>query len=199
MKNRIDIYASTRSPFLAIEADYLNRQYKVINSDAGLNFTDEKARVGRSTVAISCQFCNHLQRVYRWSFAGSGKRCEICGALNTRHGAFLHWDRLSAEDHRVICQTHGITYRPQEGATFIFYSLPNNRFNITISAPRVFSVKGTFKPEPLGVEVYEGAKTVFRACGSPVFIQAAAGPVDKIVVLEVELPFLAPWVNFAAL
>lgn len=37
---------------------------------------------GRSTVAILCPFCGAQVIAYKWSMAGSGKRCE-CGALHT--------------------------------------------------------------------------------------------------------------------
>ena len=37
---------------------------------------------GGSFAFIQCPFCDNKQKVYLWSFAGSGcKRCDMCGAL----------------------------------------------------------------------------------------------------------------------
>jgi len=36
---------------------------------------------GRSYINADCPFCKFRNRVYLWSFAGSGKRCEFCGAV----------------------------------------------------------------------------------------------------------------------
>jgi len=36
---------------------------------------------GRSYFHIDCPFCKTRNTVYVWSFAGQGKRCEVCGAM----------------------------------------------------------------------------------------------------------------------
>lgn len=36
---------------------------------------------GRSYFLAECPFCKYEQQIYTWSFAGSGKRCEVCGAM----------------------------------------------------------------------------------------------------------------------
>ncbi len=43
----------------------------------------ERSAMGRSTVDIRCPFCRSVTTAYKWSLAGSGKRCEGygCGAL----------------------------------------------------------------------------------------------------------------------
>ena len=37
---------------------------------------------GRSTVVITCPFCDCDVEAYCWSLAGSGKRCPECGAIH---------------------------------------------------------------------------------------------------------------------
>lgn len=59
---------------------------------------DVRHAVGRSTAAIYCPCCGYENRVYIWSFNGSGKRCENCLALVSRHGASLRADKMSPED-----------------------------------------------------------------------------------------------------
>lgn len=43
---------------------------------------------GRSSIEIQCPFCQHISNAYKWSLAGSGKRCEnkSCRALFNHHG-----------------------------------------------------------------------------------------------------------------
>ena len=41
---------------------------------------------GRSTVIITCPFCDVRTEAYLWSLAGSGKRCD-CGAVHHYHPA----------------------------------------------------------------------------------------------------------------
>lgn len=50
------------------------REYTVVGA---------RSAVGRSTIDIKCPFCGDVTTAYRWSLAGSGKRCEgiACGAL----------------------------------------------------------------------------------------------------------------------
>ena len=49
---------------------------------------------GRSTEFVSCGFCETQHEVYTWSFAGSGKRCENCGALMGPQGTSAEKDRI---------------------------------------------------------------------------------------------------------
>jgi hypothetical protein len=44
-----------------------------------------RSEFGRSTVWITCPYCDVEVEAYVWSLAGSGKRCE-CGALHTSIG-----------------------------------------------------------------------------------------------------------------
>lgn len=37
--------------------------------------------MGRSTVEVTCPFCGTDHQVYLWSFAGCGRRCDMCGAI----------------------------------------------------------------------------------------------------------------------
>jgi hypothetical protein len=39
----------------------------------------QRSEFGRSTVDLCCPFCGSTVTAYRWSLAGSGKRCA-CGA-----------------------------------------------------------------------------------------------------------------------
>ena len=43
-----------------------------------------RSAMGRSTVWITCPFCDTKVEAYIWSLAGSGKRCPGCGAIH-------HW------------------------------------------------------------------------------------------------------------
>lgn len=47
--------------------------------------------MGRSSAKVICPFCNYSTRVYLWSFAGCGKRCD-CGALMGWRGGAIHWE-----------------------------------------------------------------------------------------------------------
>ncbi len=38
-------------------------------------------RYGRSTVEVTCPFCETDHQVYLWSFSGCGRRCDVCGAI----------------------------------------------------------------------------------------------------------------------
>lgn len=42
---------------------------------------------GRSTMYVTCPFCNLRIQVYIWSFYGCGRRCD-CGALLLRLRAY---------------------------------------------------------------------------------------------------------------
>jgi hypothetical protein len=42
----------------------------------------ERAEFGRSTMDIKCPFCGEVTTAYKWSLAGSGKKCG-CGAKHT--------------------------------------------------------------------------------------------------------------------
>jgi ribosomal protein S27E len=42
----------------------------------------ERAAFGRSTMDIKCPFCGEVTTCYKWSLAGSGKKCA-CGAKHT--------------------------------------------------------------------------------------------------------------------
>lgn len=44
---------------------------------------------GRSYLYITCPFCEEQTRAYIWSLAGSGKRCDGCGALHTWKGVTI--------------------------------------------------------------------------------------------------------------
>ena len=44
----------------------------------------ERAEFGRSTMEIKCPFCGKVTTAYKWSLAGSGKKCG-CGAKHTLH------------------------------------------------------------------------------------------------------------------
>lgn len=60
--------------------------------------------VGRGTATTFCPCCGHENRVYIWSFNGTGKRCDNCRALISRWGASLHIDRMSAEDWKTATE-----------------------------------------------------------------------------------------------
>ena len=48
-------------------------------------WTDGRSRPhGRSTVEIKCPYCDTWTTCYKWSLAGSGKRCHKCRAVH-------HW------------------------------------------------------------------------------------------------------------
>lgn len=49
-----------------------------------------RAAMGRSTVIITCPFCNADIEAYAWSLAGGGKRCT-CGVLHGWGGMSLGW------------------------------------------------------------------------------------------------------------
>ena len=49
------------------------REYEVVR---------ERAEFGRSTMDIKCPFCGEVTTAYKWSLAGSGKKCD-CGAKHT--------------------------------------------------------------------------------------------------------------------
>jgi hypothetical protein len=61
------------------------------DAKAGSNACEERPwtcsgvtpRMGRSSIAIRCPFCNWLTTAFLWSLSGGGKRCEnrACGAL----------------------------------------------------------------------------------------------------------------------
>jgi len=38
------------------------------------------SRMGRTSYRVTCPFCERTMRVYPWSLAGTGKRCD-CGAI----------------------------------------------------------------------------------------------------------------------
>jgi hypothetical protein len=42
---------------------------------------------GKAWIILECPCCGIEVKAYRWSLAGSGKRCT-CGALHTRTGTF---------------------------------------------------------------------------------------------------------------
>lgn len=42
----------------------------------------ERSEFGRSTLDIKCPFCSAITTAYKWSLAGSGKKCQ-CGAKHT--------------------------------------------------------------------------------------------------------------------
>jgi len=52
---------------------------------------------GRSYFYAKCPFCNNDQKIYVWSFAGSGKRCEGCGAMFSWFGEAYHFKELNLE------------------------------------------------------------------------------------------------------
>lgn len=46
----------------------------------------EHSEFGRSSLDIKCPFCSAVTTAYKWSLAGSGKKCS-CGAKHTMfHG-----------------------------------------------------------------------------------------------------------------
>lgn len=51
---------------------------------------DGRSGIGRTTVIITCPFCNADIEAYAWSLAGSGKRCT-CGALHGSRGTSIGW------------------------------------------------------------------------------------------------------------
>ena len=55
------------------------------------------SQFGRSQAEATCSFCGFIQRVYVWSFAGSGKRCDNCGVLLTHRHAFAEIKKLPRE------------------------------------------------------------------------------------------------------
>lgn len=53
---------------------------------------------GRSTVWITCPYCNFEVEAYSWSLAGSGKKCPKCGAIHTMYYGTVK--RTKHEDNR---------------------------------------------------------------------------------------------------
>lgn len=53
------------------------------------------SRFGRSTAEVLCPFCDFIQKIYIWSFAGCGKRCDNCGVHLGHH-------RATAEEKRFM-------------------------------------------------------------------------------------------------
>lgn len=51
----------------------------------------EVSEMGRSRITIVCPFCGEHVVAYRWSLAGSGKRCG-CGALFDRFARAVKWE-----------------------------------------------------------------------------------------------------------
>jgi len=43
------------------------------------------SEVGKTRILIVCPFCDEEVWAYKWSLAGSGKKCPQCGA---KHGSF---------------------------------------------------------------------------------------------------------------
>lgn len=42
----------------------------------------ERSEFGRSSLDIKCPFCGAITTAFKWSLAGSGKKC-FCGAKHT--------------------------------------------------------------------------------------------------------------------
>jgi hypothetical protein len=42
--------------------------------------------MGRSYIWITCPWCSEEFKAYKWSLAGSGKRCPKCGAMHAHFG-----------------------------------------------------------------------------------------------------------------
>lgn len=45
-----------------------------------------RARHGKSSIMIICPFCDTHTEAYTWSLAGSGKKCDGCGAIHYSSG-----------------------------------------------------------------------------------------------------------------
>lgn len=43
---------------------------------------------GKSTIKITCPFCNNDIIAYIWSISGCGKRCDNCGAMLSGNSAY---------------------------------------------------------------------------------------------------------------
>lgn len=49
----------------------------------------ERSEMGRSSLDIECPCCGRVTTAYKWSLAGSGKKC-LCGAKHTMfHGTIV--------------------------------------------------------------------------------------------------------------
>lgn len=47
-----------------------------------------RSQMGKTRILIACPFCQGTFWAYVWSLAGSGKRCEHCGAWHGSFGAY---------------------------------------------------------------------------------------------------------------
>lgn len=65
-------YSKTRADDVGLP-DTEARTYTVIRTEARPD--------GRSMVHIQCPFCNYRVHAFKWSLAGTGKRCQNCGAM----------------------------------------------------------------------------------------------------------------------
>lgn len=54
---------------------------------------------GRSTKYLACGFCEAEHKVYIWSLAGSGKRCDNCGALMCNRTTFAEKGKVINYDN----------------------------------------------------------------------------------------------------
>lgn len=64
-----------------------------------LTMRDGRSAMGRSTVIITCPWCQADTEAYVWSLAGSGKRCVKCGALHTYRGISYRRVDKGSGDH----------------------------------------------------------------------------------------------------
>jgi hypothetical protein len=51
-------------------------------------YYDNKGRPTQTRLEVTCPFCGEKVACYRWSLAGSGKRCTGCKRLLTQYGGW---------------------------------------------------------------------------------------------------------------
>lgn len=54
--------------------------------DMPYRILSETSEVGRNRMLLECPWCGDEVTAYRWSLAGSGKRCPNCRSLFTYSG-----------------------------------------------------------------------------------------------------------------
>ena len=57
-------------------------------------------RHGKSTLFIQCPFCNKQTEAYKWSLAGSGKKCSHC--KDVLHTGGLSYKRMKSVDEAKV-------------------------------------------------------------------------------------------------